>query len=175
MTWQPISLFLKNDPDPDGDAFPRYFHTHRLLRVLESVRAAGGDVEALYIEYGRRIHHDRAQDPAAFDFDPADALEAAGLDRAHAPAYDDESWDAEIKDRMNRGLELTGEDVGTPIIGFADRDGVRQGYFGPVITRVPPTEDSLAMWDALVAMMNVRGFWELKRTRTERPDFGPRP
>jgi hypothetical protein len=31
------------------------------------------------------------------------------------------------------------------------------------------------MWDALVAMMNIDGFWELKRTRTERPDFGDRP
>jgi hypothetical protein len=31
------------------------------------------------------------------------------------------------------------------------------------------------MWDALVTMMSVEGFWELKRTRTERPDFGPRP
>ena len=44
-----------------------------------------------------------------------------------------------------------------------------------MITRVPPPEDSLAMWDALVAMMNVSGFWELKRTRSERPEFGPRP
>ena len=48
-------------------------------------------------------------------------------------------------------------------------------YDGPVITRVPPKDDSLAMWDALVAMMNVQGFWELKRTRTERPEFGDRP
>ena len=31
------------------------------------------------------------------------------------------------------------------------------------------------MWDALVAMMDVEGFWELKRTRTERPDPGERP
>ena len=34
---------------------------------------------------------------------------------------------------------------------------------------------SVAMWDALVAMMDVEGFWELKRTRTERPDHGERP
>ena len=76
---------------------------------------------------------------------------------------------------MNEGLALAGEDIGTPIIAFDNRDGVKQAYFGPVITRVPNTEDSLAMWDALVAMMNVDGFWELKRTRTERPDFGERP
>ena len=76
---------------------------------------------------------------------------------------------------MDAGLALCGDNVGTPIIALDDRRGVRQGYFGPVITRVPPTEDSLALWDGLVALMNVQGFWEIKRTRTERPEFGPRP
>ena len=65
--------------------------------------------------------------------------------------------------------------MGTLNIALKDRRGVKQGYFGPVITRVPPLDDSLAMWDTLVAMMNVEGFWELKRTRTERPEFGTRP
>lgn len=31
------------------------------------------------------------------------------------------------------------------------------------------------MGDALVAMMNMAGSWELERTRTERPEFGARP
>ena len=170
VTWQPISLFVKNDADPDDERGARYFRTHRLLRVLESVRAADGDVEALYIEYGRRIHHDRA-----YDFTAEDALLAAGLDPSHGAAYDDASWDLEIRTRMDRGIELAGDDIGTPIIGLEDRRGEMQAYFGPVITRVPPTEDSLAMWDALVTMIDVQGFWELKRTRTERPDFGDRP
>lgn len=170
VTWQPISLFLKNEPEPDSDYHDPTFRTHRLLRVMESVREAGGDVEALYLEYGRRIHHDQER-----DFDLDDALRAVGLDRGHAAAYDDETWDREIEKRMAVGIDLAGEDVGTPIIGFENRDGEMRGYFGPVITRVPPTEDSLAMWDALTTMIDVDGFWELKRTRTERPDFGARP
>ncbi len=170
ITWQPISLFFKNDPDPDSDAHPWYFKTHRLLRVLESVRASGADPEPLYWEYGRRIHHDKDR-----QFTAKDALAAAGFDVAHAKAFDDESWDAEIRTRMDAGIELAGNDIGTPIIGLTNRAGHRAAYFGPVITRVPPTEDSLAMWDALMTMMNVDGFWELKRTRTERPEFGDRP
>ncbi len=172
ITWQPISLLFKNDPAPDSDYFAPVDKTHRLLRVMESVRAAEGDgaIGALYWEYGRRIHHDRDR-----EFEVTDALGAVGLDTAHAAAFDDERWDAEIRTRMDAGLELTGQDVGTPIIAFDDRSGVKQAYFGPVITRVPPTEDAVAMWDALVAMMNVEGFWELKRTRTEKPDFGERP
>jgi hypothetical protein len=98
-----------------------------------------------------------------------------GLDAALAAAADDEKWDVEIRRRMDEGLALAGDDIGTPIIALRDRNGDKQGYFGPVITRVPPTADSLAMWDALVAMMNVNGFWELKRTRTDDPEFGDRP
>ena len=173
VNWQPISLFFKNEPDPESDAYPRYFFTHRLLRVMEAVRDEHGNegVEAIYWEYGRRIHHD--QDKSAFDI--GDALAAAGFDRSLAAAADDEGRDPEIRRRMDIGLELAGDDIGTPIIACADCYGNRQGYFGPVITRVPSTEDSLKMWDALRAMMDVQGFWELKRTRTEHPEFGDRP
>lgn len=172
VTWQPISLFFKNEPDPETDYFERIFFTHRLLRVMESVREAEGDdgVFRLYWEYGRRIHHDRNR-----GFTATEALASVDLDTGHAVAFDDDRWDDEIRTRMDVGLDLAGDNIGTPIIAFADRDGARHGYFGPVITRVPPTEDSLAMWDALVAMMNVKGFWELKRTRTDRPEFGERP
>ena len=102
-------------------------------------------------------------------------LVAVDLPTSYAEAYDDESWDTEIRKRMDAGLELAGDDIGTPILAFDDKYGVRQAYFGPVITRVPPTEDSIAMWDALCTMMDVQGFWELKRSRTERPEFGARP
>ena len=172
ITWQPISLFFKNDPDPDSDYYTHSYFSLRLMRVLESVREAEGDdaVGPLYWEYGRRLHHDGVR-----EFAVADALEAVSYDTSHAVAFDDDSWDPEIRKRMDEGLALCGDQVGTPMIALKDRNGVKQGYFGPVITRVPPREDSLAMWDALVAMMNVAGFWELKRTRTERPEFGPRP
>ncbi len=178
ITWQPISLFLKNEPEEGSDAHPHYFFTHRLLRVLEAVRAADlpddedgrSAYERLYWEYGRRIHHDRDR-----PFDPADALSAVGLDPSLAAAADDPGFDEEIRRRMEAGLELTGQDVGTPIISTPTRGGDRGAYFGPVITRVPPTEDSLDLWDALSTMMSIDGFWELKRTRTERPEFGDRP
>ncbi len=172
ITWQPISLLFKNDPSADSDYYAPAAFTHKLLRVMESLRAAEGDeaVEPLYWEFGRRIHHDGDR-----GFDPAEALASAGCDTAHAAAFDDEAFDAEIRKRMDAGLALCGDDVGTPIIAFDDRKGVRQGYFGPVITRVPEAEDSLELWDALQSMMNIEGFWELKRTRTEGPEFGERP
>jgi len=161
ITWQPISLFFKNQPEPDSGFHAPTERTLMLLRVMEALRAAEGDdaVGRLYFAFGARIHHD-----GELDFDVAEVLTELGY-----------ALDEEIRTRMDAGLALTGDDVGTPIIAFDDRNGDRQGYFGPVITRVPPTEDALAMWDALVTMMNVQGFWELKRTRTERPEFGERP
>ena len=41
--------------------------------------------------------------------------------------------------------------------------------------KVPDHELSLQLWDGIVACMQVPGFWELKRTRTERPDVGAPP
>ncbi|MDH3682273.1 MAG: disulfide bond formation protein DsbA [Acidimicrobiia bacterium] len=172
ITWQPISLLEKNQPAEDSEYYAASYQTHRYLRVMESVRAAEGDdaVFPLYWEYGRRIHHDRDR-----DFPAADALKAVGLDERHAAAFDDETWDEEIKKRMAVGIELAGEDIGTPIIAFDDDDGQRVGLFGPVITRVPTPEQSLRLWDSFIGMATVPGFWELKRTRTERPEFGERP
>jgi hypothetical protein len=172
ITWQPISLLFKNEPAEDSDYFAPVNFTHNLLRVMESVRAADGDdaVFPLYWEYGRRLHHDQNR-----DFTAVEALEAVGLDATHATAFDDESWDHEIRTRMDVGLELAGNDIGTPIIAFDDDDGEKVALFGPVITRVPPTEQSLKLWDGFVACATIPGFWELKRTRTERPEFGTRP
>ena len=148
-----------------------------MLRVLEAVRAAGDTPEAgnhdvfkLYWEFGARIHHDRD-----LDFDIADALTTVGLDAAHADAADDETWDATIRTAMDDGFDLVGRDVGTPIIATDNVHGERVGYFGPVITKIPSTDDSLKMWDALMNMMDVDGFFELKKTRTEAPDPGARP
>ena len=172
ITWQPISLLEKNQPEKDSDYYEPVHQTHRYLRVMESLRAADGDdaVFPLYWEYGRRIHHDKDR-----TFDAADALAAIGADTAHAAAFDDDTWDAEISKRMAVGIDLAGTDIGTPIIAFDNDDGERVALFGPVITRVPDKEQSLRLWDGFMAVATVPGFWELKRTRTERPEFGDRP
>ena len=172
ILWQPISLLEKNQPAEDSDYYEPVARTHGYLRVMESLRAAEGDeaVFPLYWEYGRRIHHDKE-----LVFDPADALQAVGADQSHAAAMDDTSWDAVIKDRMGQGLALAGDDIGTPLIAFDNEAGEKVALFGPVITRVPPSDLSLRLWDGFIAMATVPGFWEVKRTRTERPDFGDRP
>jgi hypothetical protein len=172
ITWQPISLLKKNDPEPGSRYHEPSWFTHRLLRVMEAIRQAEGDdaIRPFYWELGRRIHHDRSR-----DFTAAEVLEAIALPEAHAEAFDDDSWDGEIDKRMSVALELAGTEVGTPIIGFVNDDGEQVALFGPVISQVPSPEQSLRMWDAFAVMAAVPGFWELKRTRTVDPDPGSRP
>ena len=169
IRWKPISLKLKNSTPEDSPSFARVTHTHGLLRVMESVRATEGDgvVGRLYEVYGNHIHG--AQDLV----DPAVALLEANLDSKHAAAFDDPSFDVAIRASMDDGLGLTGPDVGTPILAFLNSKGNRVGFFGPVISRRLPIDESLKLWDGLMLTARTDSFWELKRTRTEGPDFSP--
>lgn len=169
LVWRPISLLFKNDTQPDSAWYEPVKYTHDLLRVLESVRAAEGDgpIGRFYEVAGEHIHQ-RSSRPAA-----AALLAEAGLDVAHAAAADDPAWDVVIRAGMDEGLALVGNDVGTPIISFDGPAGERVGFFGPVISRRLPLDASLRLWDGMMLMGTVPSFWELKRSRTEGPDFSP--
>ena len=172
IIWEPISLLIKNETPRDSRSYDKLAWTYGLLRVLESVRATDGEgkVGELYVEFGRRIHHEAQQ-----LWDASAALETVGLPANHAADAGDERWDTEIRRRMDEGLALVGDDVGTPIIAFTAADGREVATFGPVITKVPSPEQSLKLWDSFVTVTEMEEFWELKRTRTARPDFGDRP
>ncbi|MFN8020808.1 MAG: DsbA family protein [Acidimicrobiales bacterium] len=170
VRWRPISLKVKNETGPDSPWYEPVTYTHNLLRVMESVRAAEGDAPLgrLYTVYGEHIHHQQDSSRSA-----AELLAEAGIDTSHAAAFDDESWDTVIRAAMDEGLALTGNDVGTPLLAFTDDSGKRVGFFGPVISRRLPLDQALRLWDGVSAAATVDGFWELKRTRTEGPDFTP--
>ena len=170
VNWRPISLKVKNQVTPDSPFFAVVEHTHGLLRVLEAVRASEGDAPlgALYTAYGEHIHHRGER-----DVDAALCLTEAGLSTSYADALHDEQWDAAIAASMAEGLALTGNDVGTPILGFDNAAGKRVGFFGPVISRRLPLDQALALWDGVQLTAGIDSFWELKRTRTEGPDFTP--
>lgn len=172
ITWQPISLLFKNEPAEGTPYYESTSLTHKMLRVMEAVRAAEdeGKVFDLYWEFGSRIHHDGDR-----TFDLAEALVTAGVSGEYSAAADDEKWDDVIREKMDDGLSLVGDDVGTPIIAWNRDDGDRVALFGPVITRAPKKDEALKLWDAMLALGDIDGFWELKKTRTERPEFGERP
>ncbi len=180
ISWEPISLLYKNDPAEGSEYHVASLFTHKLLRVMEAVKAAEDHEAArrFYWQCGAVIHHDRdAGTVEITDVLSGDAtrfLEAAGLDPSYNQAFDDESWDEVIRQRMQMGLDLVGTEVGTPILAFDTPSG-RTGIFGPVISRIPPGGEAIDLWDAMTKMATTNGFWELKRTRTENPVLPDRP
>jgi len=70
-----------------------------------------------------------------------------------------------------RGISLVGEDVGTPVIAISGASGEPVAFFGPVVTPIPVGDDALRLWDGAVLVASVPGFYEIKRTRTQRPSF----
>lgn len=134
-------------------------------RVVMAAKVAHGEdaVPVLYTELGRRFHHDkRDRDKATV----TEALLAAGLPAELIEAWDDASFDAAVEASHAEGISRVGMDVGTPVISVG---GV--AFFGPVVTPAPAGEDAGKLWDGVVLVASVPGFYELKRTREEGPRF----
>lgn len=188
VDWRFISLRMIN-ADVDYDSrFPAGYeegHTSglRLLRVAARARAEHG--RAAVGPFYEAVSGAIFDAPGAAELTPAvrgsrvfaePLLEQAGLPAALADALDDPRWDAEIRAEGDEALELTGRDVGTPIIHFGPPAGT--AFFGPVISRLPSQDDAVRLWDYVTGLAGFPGFAELKRSLRERPQlrsFGVEP
>jgi len=167
IRWHVMSLAVLNE-GRDLPADYRHFLDRAWgpVRVVIAARAAYGDevVKPLYDALGRRIHNDgRSED---LDAVIVEALGELGLPVALATAANGTEHDAALRASHADAMALVGQDVGTPVVAI---DGV--GFFGPVVTPAPQGEDALRLWDGLVLMTGVPGFYELKRSRIDGPVF----
>lgn len=156
LHWHVMSLAILNSRE----------FTHRSwgpVRVcIAAARAHGPAIlEPLYTAFGTRIHGEGNKD---FPTVIADALAEVGLPAELAKAAESTEYDAELQASHQAGMEPVGTDVGTPTIHV---DGA--ACFGPVVSRVPRGEEAGRLFDAATVLTGYPHFFELKRTRTERP------
>lgn len=135
------------------------------VRVVIAAQQLHGDavVKPLYDAIGTQIHNNGVAD---YDEAVRLGLAQAGLPAELAEYANKDTYDAELRASHEDGITRVGQDVGTPVVAF---NGT--AFFGPVITRIPRGEDAGRLWDASVALADFPYFFEIKRSRTEDPQF----
>ena len=166
LTFHVMSLKLLNE---GRELSPDYLE--RMERALGPVRvcaaaeesAGSGALRRLYFALGRRRHDDaRELDREVI----VEALAEAGLPESLADAADSDEFDEALLKSHRMGMDPVGYDVGTPVIHV---DGT--AFFGPVLTQIPRGDEALRIWDGTRLLASNPHFFEIKRTRTERPQF----
>ncbi|MGZ4662309.1 MAG: mycothiol-dependent nitroreductase Rv2466c family protein, partial [Arthrobacter sp.] len=120
-------------------------------------------IKALYDAMGTKIHNQGNKDTEEVI---AKSLAEVGLPAELAAAGETDEFDAQLRASHEAGISLVGQDVGTPVVAF---NGT--AFFGPVLTRIPRGEEAGRLWDASVTLAGFPYFFELKRSRTESPEF----
>jgi hypothetical protein len=166
VKWNLFSLaHLNRDKELPDDYKSRLIRSWQCTRVIAAAQKERGlsITLPLYTAISSRIHLKKMEVGAQL-FE--EALSEVGLNPALASSMDDQSLNPVVIESHERGIELVGNDVGTPIISVGGA-----AFFGPVISPAPTGEEAGKLWDGVVDVARYPGFFEIKRSRTVGPIF----
>ncbi|MEV7578964.1 DsbA family protein [Streptomyces erythrochromogenes] len=167
--WRVMSLSVLNehrDDNPEGEWEDYMWAPVRVCAAVEERfgRRALGD---LLTAMGTRFH-------LQGDWgNLTGALADAGLPEEIAEAAGSTQYDAAVRSSHAQAVAVAGGSIGTPVVSVVLPGGERVGFFGPVLSPAPTGEAAGRLWDGLLLMAGVPGFYEVKRTRTGEPRFEP--
>ncbi len=164
VVWNVMSLAVLNE-GRDGKHGKPESDSWGPVRVIIAAAQAHGDevIGKLYSAMGELLHHEKVSDYTEVI---CRALETTGLPAELAAYAKVTDVDETLRASHTAGISQVGQDVGTPVMAV---NGT--AFFGPVITRVPTGEEAGKLFDATVVLPDYPYFFELKRSRTERPQF----
>ena len=179
VSWKFISLFMINNNRGYSEGNKQHQDGHmaglQALRVASAARASAGNeaVAAVYSAFGQAIHVAKRRPATAVEMKEfaRTVLTEAGLNSQWADSATDELHDEVIRYETTRALELTGKDVGTPILVFHPDKPNQASFFGPVISAIPRGPEALRLWDAVETLATTSGMAELKRSLRSAPKF----
>src|SRR2546421_7057548 len=164
--WHVMSLSVLNEGrDLSEDYRRRMDAAWGPVRVLIAAQQRYGDdiLLPLYTALGNRFHLEKApiERPSV-----ESALAACELPTSLADAMTSSDYDEAVRSSHEDGISRVGLEVGTPILSVNGAS-----FFGPVVTPMPQGEAAARLWDGVVLVTGIDGFFELKRTRDRRPSF----
>ncbi|EEI27042.1 MULTISPECIES: DsbA family protein [Corynebacterium] len=125
-------------------------------------------IDQLYTTMGNKVHIGQrvASGYGGYDAVIKESLEEVGLPASLAEVANTEEYDYKLRKYHRGAMKAVGNDVGTPVISLG-----KTAFFGPVLTRIPTKEEAGELFDAAVRLAQYPHFFELKRSRTEKPEF----
>ncbi len=170
-TWHVMSLAILNEGRPgiSEEYRERMARARGPVRIcIAAEQAEGPDILLpLYTALGTRMHvQRRGREESGFEAVVTEALAEVGLPASLAAAAASTEYDDALAASHRAGMDPVGGDVGTPVVHVNGR-----AIFGPVVTPAPKGEAAGRLWDGVLLCTGTEGFFELKRTRDQRPSF----